>query len=186
MNGAITETANFTQQDETISKPGTPSGELNPIVGVSYTYTTSGATSNLGHPVEYQFNWGDGSQSNWSTFTNASHSWSSPGPRTVTVTARCQTHTDKTNTSDGLSVNVQRPTELVLKNIIVEIGPPKIWEALISIIAAGDGTFFTIVGDGVNGGNATFKAGSRIILKPGFTAQRGSQFNAQIDPTLKQ
>ncbi|MBI1923615.1 hypothetical protein HYR99_05140 [Candidatus Poribacteria bacterium] len=185
MDADYTLTAVYATPVETVSKPGTPSGELNPIVGVSYPYTTSGATSNLEHPVEYQFDWGDGNQSAWSTSKNAIHSWSSPGPKTVIVTARCQIHTDKTNTSNGLSVNVQRPTELVLKNIIVEIGKTEIWEALISIIVAGDGTFFTIVGDGVNGGNATFRAGSRIILKPGFHAQPGSQFNAQIDPTLK-
>jgi len=62
---------------ETISKPGTPTGETNPTVNVSYTYTTSGATSSLGHTLEYRFDWGDGSQSNWSTSKSASHSWSS-------------------------------------------------------------------------------------------------------------
>jgi len=93
---------------ETISKPGTPTGDTNPTVGVSYTYTTSGATSSKGHTLEYRFDWDDGSYSSWSTSKSASHSWSSTGQYTVKVTARCQTHTDKTNTSDGLVVNVQQ------------------------------------------------------------------------------
>ena len=89
-----------------ISKPGTPSGETSPTKDVSYTYTTSGATSNLGHTLEYSFDWGDGTSSSWSTSKSASHSWSTTGSKTVTVIARCQSHNDKTNTSDGLQVNV--------------------------------------------------------------------------------
>jgi len=87
---------------------------------VSYTYTTSGATSNKGHPLHYRFNWGDGSQSTWSTSKSASHSWSSTGSKTVTVTARCQTHTDKTNTSDGLVVNVIHGGETISGTITDE------------------------------------------------------------------
>ncbi len=97
---------------ESISKLGTPTGESSPTVGQSYTYSTSGATSSLGHQVEYSFNWGDGSSpSPWSTSTSAFHTWSDMNPHTVTVTARCQTHTNITNTSDGLTVNpVQQET----------------------------------------------------------------------------
>jgi len=98
--------ATTTPVPETISKPGTPTGETSPVLDSSYTYTTSGATSNLGHTIEYSFNWGDGTSFSWSTSKSASHTWSSAGSRTVTVTARCQIHTDKSNTSDGLSVNV--------------------------------------------------------------------------------
>lgn len=95
--------------EETISKPGTPTGEINPVENASYTYTTSGAESNLEHTVEYQFAWDDGSSSSWSTETSSSHSWSSTGERQITVTARCQTHTDKTNISDPLPVTVVPP-----------------------------------------------------------------------------
>lgn len=82
------------------------------IVGISYTYETSGSTCDQGHPVEYQFNWGDGTSSDWSTSTSASHTWSTTGPRTVTVTARCQVNPQKSATSAGLSVNVL-PVEVV-------------------------------------------------------------------------
>lgn len=94
------------QAEETISKPGTPAGETNPVKDINYSYITSGATSNLDHVVEYRFNWGDGSNSSWSTTKSASHSWATTGSKNVTVTARCQIHTDKTNTSDALTVNV--------------------------------------------------------------------------------
>ena len=79
-----------------------------------------------------------------------------------------------------------QPVDLVLQNITVEIGQTKSWEASNSITAAGDGTFFIIAGDGAKGGDATFTAGSYIILKPGFTSQRGSKFDARIVPNLKQ
>ncbi|HUT30057.1 MAG TPA: hypothetical protein VMX13_09720 [Sedimentisphaerales bacterium] len=91
---------------ETISKPGTPSGPTAPIVNTTYTYSTSGAASSLGHALEYRFNWGDGSTSGWSTSKSASHAWSSTGTRAITVTARCRTHTDRTNTSDPLQITV--------------------------------------------------------------------------------
>jgi hypothetical protein len=95
-----------TEIEESISRPGTPSGETNPETGQSYTYTTSGSTSNLGHAVEYSFNWGDGTSSSWSTSRSASYSWSTGGTKYVTVTARCRTHTDKASSSDILVVNV--------------------------------------------------------------------------------
>jgi len=95
-----------TELPEVVSKPGTPDGDDNVYTDESHTYTTSGATSNMGHTIEYQFDWGDENHSAWSTSTSASHSWSSANTYTVTVTARCQTHTDIMSVSDGLAVNV--------------------------------------------------------------------------------
>jgi hypothetical protein len=69
------------------------------------------------------------------------------------------------------------PSDRVLQEN-VQSGEDRSWEAKNSITAAG----FTVE----RGGRATLKAGNRIILKPGFHAKRGSQFNAQIDPSLKQ
>jgi len=91
--------------EETITKPGTPTGETEPTVGQPYTYTTTGATSSLGHSVEYQFSWGDGTSSAWSESLSATKTWGDTTGRTFTVTARCKEHTDKTNTSEGLRVN---------------------------------------------------------------------------------
>ena len=97
---------------EAVSVPGTPVGNQAPLVNVSEAYTTSGSTCNWGHPVEYSFNWGDGTSSPWSTSTSASHSWSAFGEVTVTVTARCRVHTSVAATSAGLAVNVG-PCEMI-------------------------------------------------------------------------
>jgi hypothetical protein len=51
---------------ENISTPDTPSGPIDGIIGTDYTYSTGGSSSDLGHPVEYRFSWGDGSYSEWS------------------------------------------------------------------------------------------------------------------------
>ena len=118
MNGDKAVTAYFVEDHsvETISAPGTPTGETIPIVGRTYTYTTAGATSNLGHTVEYKFNWGDGTTSEWSTSNSASHIWLDTTPRLVTASARCQTHTDKTNISAGLTVTPVEETILTVES----------------------------------------------------------------------
>ncbi|MCX6344676.1 MAG: SUMF1/EgtB/PvdO family nonheme iron enzyme [Armatimonadetes bacterium] len=91
---------------EVVSSPGTPSGNTSPVVNVSEVYSTTGATSNYGHTVEYRFNWGDGASSTWSTSTSASHAWSALGTKTVTVTARCQAHPSVMVTSAGRTITV--------------------------------------------------------------------------------
>ena len=103
-------------QDETISKPGTPEGETSPVIAEEYNYTTSGSTSDAGHTIEYSFNWGDGTSSEWNTSNSASHSWSDAGLKYVTVTARCQTHLNKVSTSDNLEVNVETATGIIQNN----------------------------------------------------------------------
>lgn len=92
---------------EVIVTPNIPSGPANTHVGITETYTTSGAYSNAGHQLEYQFDWGDGSQSPWSTSSDASHSWAAEGQHVVTVTARCKQHYGLlSDTSEGLTVTV--------------------------------------------------------------------------------
>jgi hypothetical protein len=93
-------------KEEFIDKPETPSGNTTPEINKEYTYTTDRTTSNLDHNLEYSFDWGDGSNSDWSSDTSASHSWGTEGIKYVTVTARCQEHLNKFNTSDSLEVNV--------------------------------------------------------------------------------
>lgn len=93
------------QPVEAVSTPGTPSGNTNPDVNVTQTYSTTESTCSQGHTVEYSFNWGDGTSTDWSTSTSASHSWSTTGEKAVTVTARCQAHNCVTATSAPLTVN---------------------------------------------------------------------------------
>jgi hypothetical protein len=84
-----------TPPPETITIPNQPTGPTAGLVGTSYSYSTGGSSSSLGHAVEYRFGWGDGTYSNWSSSTTASHSWSSAGNYYVNAQARCATHTDK-------------------------------------------------------------------------------------------
>ena len=94
--------------DETVSVPNNPTGPASGVPGTSYSYNTGGATSNLGHTVQYRFNWADGSYSTWSTGTSAAHTWSSGGSYAVTAEARCQTHTSVASVSGGsLAVTVE-------------------------------------------------------------------------------
>ncbi|MBN2010684.1 InlB B-repeat-containing protein [candidate division KSB1 bacterium] len=89
MNSSKTVTANF--QLEEVTTPSTPSGAGSGYVAQSLSFTSGGATNTFGHTLEYQFDWGDGSQSDWGS-TSASHSYSSNGNYNVTARARCQVH----------------------------------------------------------------------------------------------
>ncbi len=96
------------QEAETITVPSTPTGPSIGEVNQSLSYSTEGATSNLGHNLEYRFDWGDGSYSSWSSSTSTGHSWSSEGTYTVRAQARCAAHTSVVSEwSSGLSVNIE-------------------------------------------------------------------------------
>ena len=97
----------FEEETETISTPGIPTGTSTGEVNQSLTYSTGGTSSNLGHSLEYRFDWGDGSYSSWSSSITASHSWSRHGTHTVRTQARCATHTSiVSGWSSGRSVNI--------------------------------------------------------------------------------
>ena len=92
---------------ESISAPATPTGNAAPAIGAVTAYTSGGATSSLGHALEYQFDWGDGTQSAWASGAAASHGWSAAAVRPVTVKARCHDHpTVVSAASAALAVNV--------------------------------------------------------------------------------
>ena len=88
-------TANFSGGGggETVSTPNTPSGPSTGDVGEVLTYSTGGSVSSLGHDVEYQFDWGDGTKSSWNGSTRTTN-YGSPGTYQVKARARCQAHTD--------------------------------------------------------------------------------------------
>jgi len=95
---------------ETISTPMTPSGPIFGITGTSYTFTASGALSSFGHPIQYFFDWGDGTNSDWLPVgtTIASKTWTTGGIFYVSVRARCSLYTDIVSKwSDGLLVTIE-------------------------------------------------------------------------------
>ncbi len=115
-------TANFTSSgggDETVSTPDTPAGPSTGNIGESLSYTTGGSVSNLGHDVEYQFDWGDGNQSGWGSETG-SHSYGSAGTYSVRARARCQTHADIVSSwSNGKDVTITDSGEGYVLTLLV-------------------------------------------------------------------
>lgn len=104
-------TPGLTVKIELISNPSTPVGETKGLPGISYPYMTGGATSNIGDPIEYQFDWGDGTFSGWQLSTSASKTWSTGGTYSVRARARCVTHPFiESSWSSALTVNIERIT----------------------------------------------------------------------------
>ncbi len=70
-----------------------PAGEIKPLIGQSYEYSTSGTDSD-GDNLYFKFNWGDSQESDWlgpyapGETCTASHSWANLGPYNVTVKCR--------------------------------------------------------------------------------------------------
>jgi len=96
--------------NETIGTPTTPTGPAVGTVGVANTYSTGGATSSLGNPVRYLFDWGDGTTSGWLAAggTTAPHAWSYTGSFTVTVIAADANNLlIRSDSSGGITVAVQ-------------------------------------------------------------------------------
>jgi len=107
MNARKSVTANFTAVPETVSTPSTPTGAGSGSTGTSYSYSTGGASSNLGHTLQYRFDWSDGTYSSWVSSTTASKSWASAGSYSVKAQARCATHNAVVSAwSSGLPVTI--------------------------------------------------------------------------------
>ncbi len=93
---------------ETVTTPSTPTGPATGMVGATYTYTTGGSTSSMGHSVQYRFDWGDGTYSVWLPVgtTSASHSWMASGTYSVRAMARCSDHYVQSAWSAALAVDL--------------------------------------------------------------------------------
>jgi subtilisin family serine protease len=94
---------------ETISTPAVPNGPINGTISTAYAYSTGGSSSNLGHSLQYLFDWGDGTNSGWLPMgtTSASKSWASGGTYLVKAQARCVTHTSIVSSwSEAFSVKI--------------------------------------------------------------------------------
>jgi hypothetical protein len=101
---------------EIISPPTNIIGDMAVYKNTSHSYTASGASSNLGHSLEYRFDWDDGSgYSNWGSATQ-SHSWSTAGDYYINAQARCATHTDKESVWSTINwhVTVLNPPQITV------------------------------------------------------------------------
>lgn len=113
-NGYFSVEASFTPEVHTVSQPDTPSGTISGYVDTEYTYTTGGAVCDQGHPIEYHFEWDDGSVSSWDASTSASHTWTSPGTYYVKAQARCDggEYSDRSN---SLTVSISETPHVISK-----------------------------------------------------------------------
>ncbi|MEI9476673.1 MAG: fibronectin type III domain-containing protein [Deltaproteobacteria bacterium] len=97
---------------ETVLTPTVLSGATGGITGTSYMYTTGGSSSNLGHSVQYQFDWkGDGTElSAWGSGTQ-SKTWAAAGAYHVRARSRCATHTSVVSLWSGsVTVSITNAT----------------------------------------------------------------------------
>lgn len=97
---------------ESVSIPQKPRGVAKGDIIELYGYSASGSRSNLRHPVQYFFDWGDMSNSGWlpTGTTKASKSWSFPGVYNIKVQARCAEHTSVVSSwSKVLAVTIKGP-----------------------------------------------------------------------------
>lgn len=92
LNAAWIDKIEFLPTYETIPTPGAPTGPTGATVGINYSYSVGAVVSNQEHPLEYRFDWGDGTSSDWSGSPTASHTWSAPINCGVRVQARCAAH----------------------------------------------------------------------------------------------
>ena len=84
---------NFQTNNKAPNPPSRPSGETTLTAGMQYTYTSS-TTDPEGDSMYYQFDWGDGTESEWlGPYSNgqtvsASHSWRKTGTSNIRVKAK--------------------------------------------------------------------------------------------------
>jgi hypothetical protein len=106
-----------TQVPHTVSTPDTPSGPSTGQVGEILSFTTGGASCSQGHPLEYRFDWGDGTYSSWSSTPTASHSWTAAGTYQVKAQARCSLDRSVVSSwSSGKSVTIAAASKLQILN----------------------------------------------------------------------
>ncbi|MBL7094327.1 PKD domain-containing protein [candidate division KSB1 bacterium] len=121
MNSDKNVTANFEIVNENVSTPSKPIGLTEGRTGKSLSFTTGSASSDLGHEVEYQFDWGDGNQSSWGG-ASGNHKYSNEGEYEVKARAHCKSHTSVVSAwSNSLVVTITVFTGYTLD---IEIFPP--------------------------------------------------------------
>ncbi len=99
--------------DETLSEPAIPQGPGEGQTGFLYAFDAGGASSSVGDPMQYRFQWGDGTTSDWITTDEAAQArswkfWSSEGVYSVTTETRCAVHPELTISSSPVEVQIVR------------------------------------------------------------------------------
>ena len=106
--------------DNTLDPPEQPDGSTSGEVDEIYTYSVTYIVDI--DEIEYQFDWGDGSKSQWLSDPEAQHSWAASG--LYSVKARIKDSTDTVSEwSAALSVQI---TDVSLPSLHLEVDSPLI------------------------------------------------------------
>jgi hypothetical protein len=112
-----------------VTQPVAPTGASLAVAGQSYAYATLGSTCyGTTHDIQYQFDWGDGTNSGWLPVgqESAQHAWSSSGAFGVRAQARCTDDTAVVSPwSDPLIVRV--PAGIPFSESFASSGFPQGW-----------------------------------------------------------
>ena len=98
--------ASIVIMEETVSVSDFPTGDMRLQPGASGSYQISGSSTNTGSALQYQFDWGDGTQSDWGDPTQ-SYIWNNSGEYFVRARAQSVMHTNRiSDWSNRLKVTV--------------------------------------------------------------------------------
>lgn len=119
---------------ETITTPGTPTGDASLRVDVAGTFATTGATSSLGDALEYRWTWDDGTLSAWLAAADGlseAHTYSTSDTCHVSVQARCATHTTILSAASATkTVTIYHDEALAVAKITETVGPARTTETV--------------------------------------------------------
>lgn len=105
----------YSEPAETLGVPPRPDGPAEALTGERMYFSTTGTSSDLGHPLQYLFSWGDGTDAGWLPVGEwlDLHAWATAGVFQVRVRARCSVHTNALSAwSEGLSVSIRPPDSI--------------------------------------------------------------------------
>ena len=117
-NYSATKNGSLVVAPEAVSVPNTVRGTNILQVSQTGSYQTGGAMSNLGNPVEYQFDWGDGTQSAWGPAIQTK-SWGANGYYFIEAIARSQTNPSRVSdwsNGEWVTVDSITPTVVITNN----------------------------------------------------------------------
>jgi hypothetical protein len=110
MNGNKSIIANFTLSNQPPNTPGKPNGPAQGKIKQTYTYTAV-TTDVDGDQISYQFDWGDGSMSEWAgpfesgVTASATHTWMKKGNYGIKVKAK-DSHGAESGWSESLPITM--------------------------------------------------------------------------------
>ncbi len=105
---------------ETVSTPSAPTGPAEGVENQDLSYSASGAVSNHGDDLEYRFDWGDGTFSDWGT-TAVQNSWATAATYNIRAQARCIAH--PTVVSDWSAVTSVEINVFVAETVSAPVAP---------------------------------------------------------------